>query len=193
MNCRSQHPSFWYQIRKPVLSVILALLCLALLIVYSPPSPFTESFIRLVKPALGYVGLCYAFRPFTPDPRPYDDTFSAVVGLSDGRSRTWVFPNMLDLKPGEISGHLKCLRASWHLHLWDCYCYRMSKDSELWKDAARYAARLYRNPDNPPILVSLYSEHRPISLPGTNGKEIESIGMTKTNFYKYSVQAEDLK
>jgi hypothetical protein len=193
MNRNSRQSTFWHQIRKPILTAIIAPLFLCLLIVYSPPSPFTENFSHLMKPVLGYAGLYYAFRPFTPDPRPYDETFKADVTFADGSTATWTFPNMSLLLPSELADHFRCMSTMWHLHLWDCYCYRMSKDQVLWKDAARYVARLHRNQSSLPVSVALTSVHIPIVVPGSNSTRSETERSEEKTFFEYAVSPEDLK
>ncbi len=193
MNCGSRLSTLWYQIRKPVLTAILAPFYLCLLVVYSPPSAFTESFSRLMKPVLGYCGLYYAFRPFTPDPRPYDETFKAAVTFANGTNTTWLFPNMSQLLPTDLADHFHCMSAVWHVHLWDCYCYRLSKDQVLWRDAAKYVARLHRNSFNQPVSVSLISVHIPIVVPNATAKSPAAERIEEKDFYQYTVSPEDLK
>lgn len=172
------------QVRKIVVSIVLAGYLVLGVIVYSPSSPMRDTFAQLVKPALAYFGLYYRFWPFE-EPRKYTTRFFADVVFSDGSTKTWQFP---EATRSDIRNSSNPVKAAWLQHMWDCYYYRFAQVQPLWTEAARYVARQMAGSVEP-VSVAIYEDVSPLVCDDATSE----LPTGRKKLFEYVVKLEDLQ
>lgn len=173
---------------RVVLSLGLFVYLSVLAIAASPPSPFRRFCDHIFKEPFNYWGLYNSYGVFAPDPAYYDQLFRAVVKFKDGSSKTWIFPYLRQWKDDDCQRQFKLAWEEWQ------YYFVWSKDNAvLLTDAAKYVAWLYRNPENPPVEVSIFRDFSDIVLPAIDAKPMPPLPKASERLLEYSVRAEDQK
>lgn len=139
-----------------------------------------------VKPYVLWTGLFQKWDMFAPDPSKLNNYVAATLTYRDGSRSEWEFPRMENL--GYVDKYFKE-----RYRKYACDNLRLDARSALWPDAARYIARLNTsNAANPPVEVDLVRHWSEIAPPGPNG-EAHFSPWSEYVFYRYPVQAGDLK
>jgi len=173
---------------RPVIGTVAILIYMGgILLILMPNSPLRD---RILAPVYRYflaLGLTQSYAVFTPYVATTNVILTATVTLKDGTTAVWVFPRMERLALA-ARGAKERYRKWWHDNLLQDPC------SAIRPDAARFVARQFADPANPPVLVSLQSHSRPIPPPP--GVEFDQKNMPQPEqktFFVYKVVAEDLK
>ena len=144
-----------------------------------------DRFKQTIRPYIIWSGLFRAWDMFAPDPAKVNSYVDAEVTFRDGTRQMWQLPRMNEI--GLIDRYFKERYRKYGTEY-----LRMDSHAALWPDAARYIARLYRNPGNPPVVVRLIREWSEIPAPARDG--IYRPGpWGKYAYYSYLVQPGDLQ
>lgn len=177
---------FWKKMREPIILLMLAWHFSGIVLWCSPECPLRDRLITPFVSYLNFFGLWQGWQVFEK-PRLYNGYLTALVTFSDGTQRTWNFPRMEKL--GLIEKMFKEKYRRWTN---DC----VSDESKpyLWPDAARYIARLYRDPVNQPVSVSIIRHWVWIPPPEKGlAKELPEQDDGQNVLYTGQISAEDLK
>ena len=140
---------------------------------------------RMVSPYAWRVGLFQSWDMFAPNPTHVNVFVTAEITCSDGQVRVWNFPQMQELGYSERYFKERYRKYSTEY-------LRVDSHSVLWPDAARYIARLHRNPGNPPTAVRLIRHWSEMNPPGPGGRYRPS-PWQQYMYYTYLVQPGDLE
>ena len=123
---------------------------LAAFAIWSCPLEFEirTAFVHLITPYMLWSGLWQGWDMFSPDPLRVNSHLEALVTFRDGTQATWVFPRM-----DKLSYFDRYLKERYRK--WSSSYVRLDAYSYLWADTARYVARNYYNPSNPPKEIKL--------------------------------------
>jgi hypothetical protein len=147
---------------------------------------FLTSLTRNLGRYHAIVGLQVGWNMFAPNP-PRDNSYvEAEIRYADGRQATWRFPQMQELGYGERYARERYRRFAGE-ELW------LSKNSALWREAARYIARLNNNVSNPARCVELVHYWAAIPSPQRPGAEPPSERFRREVFFYYTVDPPDLR
>ena len=176
----------WTRLREPIIFAFLLWHFSGIVLWDCPACPLRD---QLIKPFIGYLnffGLWQGWSVFEK-PRLYNGYLTAVVQFQDGSRRTWEFPRMEKL--GLVEKMFKERYRRWAND-----CVSDVNDSYLWPDAARYIARLYRRPENPPVSVSII-RHWAWILPPEKGLEVSLADRDdgQETLYQGKISMEDLQ
>jgi hypothetical protein len=138
----------------------------------------------LIRPYMLWSGLFQTWNMFAPVPKRLNAYIEASVILTDGQVQTWPFPRM------EKLGYFERYRKE----RYNKFAENLREDAKsgLWPDAARYVARLYKNPSNPPKIIVFVRYWSEIRRAAWNGFEIPEEWHQHV-FFEYDVQPEDLR
>ncbi len=142
--------SFWQNLSRPLASGFV-LLHVGLMVLWDlPSSPLKDKILgaHILKPVFWYTngtGLAHCWQMFSPLVPTGSSRFEASITFRDG-SRTQVPFQRLG-EAGFLEKWFGTLPKRWEGFL---YGYQ-----QAWPDAARYLARLYPNPANPPQTVTI--------------------------------------
>ena len=126
-------------------------------------SLLNDRFRAVIRPYIVWSGLFQAWDMFAPDPAKLNSYVQAEVWFRDGSVRLWSIPRMNEL--GYFDRYFKERYRKYATEY-----LRMDSHSALWPDAARYVARLHRDPSNPPTAVRLNRSWSEINPPGPGGR-----------------------
>ncbi len=174
-------------VRKALRTMAILAYVGAVILILLPNSPLRD---RLLSPVYRYLvafGLTQSYAVFTPYVTTNNTIVTGTVTLRDGTTAVWVFPRIEKLGLLERAQRER-YRKWWHDNLLH------DRYRSIRPDAARFVARQFTNPSNPPVLVSLQSHTQPIPPPPgePTGKKQTAKPEQKT-FYVYKVLPEDLK
>jgi hypothetical protein len=138
-----------------------------------------------VRPYLFFSGIWQSWEMFCPTPSHMNTYLDATIRLSDGGTRTWTFPRMQAY--GLVERYRMERFRKWAENI------RMDENAIAWADAARYVARRFVDPHNPPVSVSLRRHWAMIPPPDEGlGRPLPTHYESYT-FFRYTVQPEDLR
>ncbi len=142
---------------------------------------------RLLKPFWNYFlffGLEQDFSVFAPSPIQANVNFVATVTYKDGTSKIYQFPRLARIGLVE-----KLSKERWRKFLDD----NLGSDRYpfLYKDIARFVARVNNLPDNPPCAFCIYRYTGMVPLP--DSKKSNPANFAIKSLIAYEVKPEDLK
>lgn len=157
---RNQTPPGWKRI---AISVFL-LFHLAAITSWCLPinSLLIDRWKQVIRPYMLWAGLYQAWDMFAPDPVKLNSYVEAEITFDDGSTRVWSIPRMNEI--GYVDRYFKERYRKFSTEY-----LRMDSHSALWPDAARYIARVNRNPSKRPIAVRLIRYWSEINAPGPGG------------------------
>ena len=153
-----------------------------------PVSPLRAALlIRPVVNYLGFLEFSHTWGPFSPDPRFPSRHMEAEVIFKDGSIKIWYFPRMSRMSI--LERIVKMRQGIWEE--------KMQTIPAFYPDIARYIARLYANPNNPPRTVTFveYKSDTPAPIPGDYQpipKEYPHVTRLPP-FFVYKVLPEDMR
>ena len=137
------------------------------------------------SPYASALGLRQDWMMFAPNPMRVNTYIDAEITYRNGRKRIWTFPQMQQL--GYVERYSKeRYRKFANENLW------IKDDAFIWPDAARYIARLNRDPANPPQTVKLVHYRCFIPSAPRPGDQAEQERWERDVFYTYTVTPGDL-
>jgi hypothetical protein len=140
---------------------------------------------EVIAPYMLWSGLFQAWDMFAPDPAKVNGWIEGVVTLRDGKTAVWRCPRMHQL--GLMERYAKeRYRKFGNERL------RLDAHSALWPDAARYIARLFNDPANPPVSVQLVRHWTMVPPPSADGRE-QPQPVNTYAYFTYPVKQEDLR
>ena len=139
---------------------------------------------EVIRPYMLWSGLFQIWDMFAPDPLKMNSYVDAEVWFRDGSARVWSLPRMNEI--GLVERYFKERYRKFSEYL------RRDSHSVFWPDAARYIARLHRNPGNPPTAVQLIRHWSDINPPGPGG-QYQPGRWQQYLYYTYLVQPGDLE
>ncbi len=178
------------KVGRTLVSLVLAFYVLSAFIAASPPSALGKLFAKVFGRTLNRFGLYSSFALFAPYPADFNQEFQAEIKFADGTRQTWIFPHLALVKDKSVDINREFFWSEWQI-------YFMSIPSpakeRLWSDAAKYVARMHRNPANQPVSVTIYRKYNMILAPHSNSDSGE-IGPEKFDkLVEYPVELEVLK
>jgi len=139
----------------------------------------------IVRPYILWSGLFQAWDMFAPDPAKINSYVEAQVFFRDGSTQVWSVPRMNEI--GYVDRYFKERYRKFSTEY-----LRMDSHAALWPDAARYVARLYRNPSNPPVSVQLIRSWSEINPPAPDGS-YRATPLAHYAYFTYITQPGDLE
>lgn len=131
------------------------------------------------------LGLRQDWMMFAPNPMRENTFIDAEITYRSGRKSIWTFPQMQEL--GYVERYAKeRYRKFANERLW------VKDASPLWPDAARYIARLNREPSDPPQIVKLAHYRCIIPWAPPPGEEPPPDRWEREVFFTYTVKPGDL-
>jgi hypothetical protein len=176
-------PGSWKQI------AISAFLLFHMLAIASWCLPFNsvlnEKARGFIRPYMLWSGLFQIWDMFAPDPARVNSYVEAEISFRDGSTRVWSVPRMNEL--GYVDRYFKERYRKFSTEY-----LRMDSHAALWPDAARYIARVNRNPANQPTAVRLVRWWSEINPPGPHG-EYQPSRWGHFAFFTYEPRPGDLE
>lgn len=139
---------------------------------------------QAVAPYMLWSGLWQVWDMFAPDPRRTNVYLEGEVTFRNGATAVWKFPKMQD------AGFAKRYYTE-RYRKWANDELRLDANAALWPDAARYIARQYANPVNPPVVVRLVQYLSEIPPPARTGQFRLPVMWNRSIFYTHPVQPWD--
>jgi hypothetical protein len=169
--------------RRVLLSVFL-LFHLSVISVWSFPINlrFLGKIRHIIAPYMTWSGLTQGWALFAPDPQYINAYLEAEITYRDGQKKIWKFPMPQD------SGYYRRYFLE-RERKWSSDNLRLDSNAFLWPDAARYVARVNRDPKNPPVTVALVRHWSFIAPPGSGQAE----PWNQYTFFTYSVLPGDFQ
>ena len=131
------------------------------------------------------LGLRQDWMMFAPNPMRENTFIDAEITYRSGRKRIWTFPQMQELGYAERYAKERYRKFA-NERLW------VKDASFLWPDAARYIARLNREPSDPPQIVKLAHYRCIIPWAPAPGEQPEPERWEREVFFTYTVNPGDL-
>lgn len=116
-----------------------------------------EDLQKSIEPIMVFTGLWQGWDMFAPNPLTTNFDVVAEITFRDRSKKIWVFPKMERL--GLVERYQKERYRKWREQV------RLDGNVVVWRDTARWIARQFSNPENPPIHVSLTRHWTPIPEP----------------------------
>jgi hypothetical protein len=152
------------------------------------PCPFKGYMHRITRPVEIFLGLDQSWCMFCPNPRDFNFHTYALVTFKDGSTGYYEFP-----RPDHMNQLKAALRERMRKHFYDIMPW---DDFSVFRPSvARYVARCFANPKNPPTQVSLcYNGEsiKPLSQ-GIIPSNTLPAGTGRKTYFVYQVSPEDLK
>jgi hypothetical protein len=136
---------------------------------------------HVIAPYMVWSGLTQGWALFAPDPQYINVYLEAQITYRDGQKKIWKFP-----MPQDYGYYRRYFME--RERKWSSDNLRLDSNAFLWPDAARYVARVNRDPNNPPVSVALI-RHWSFIAPPRSGK---SEPWNQYTFFTYSVLPGDL-
>jgi hypothetical protein len=131
------------------------------------------------------LGLRQDWMMFAPNPMRENTFIDAEITYRSGRKSIWTFPQMPELGYAERYAKERYRKFA-NERLW------VKEASFLWPDAARYIARLNREPSDPPKIVKLAHYRCIIPWAPPPGEEPPPERWEREVFFTYTVNPGDL-
>ena len=131
------------------------------------------------------LGLRQDWMMFAPNPTRENTFIDAEITYRSGRKRIWTFPQMQELGYAERYAKERYRKFA-NERLW------VKEASFLWPDAARYIARLNREPSDPPQIVKLAHYRSIIPWAPAPGEQPAPERWEREVFFTYTVKPGDL-
>jgi hypothetical protein len=138
-----------------------------------------------LSPYATALGLRQDWMMFAPNPTRENTFIDAEITYRSGRKRIWTFPQMQELGYAERYAKERYRKFA-NERLW------VKEASFLWPDAARYIARLNREPSDPPRIVKLAHYRCIIPWAPPPGEEPPPERWEREVFFTYTVNPGDL-
>ena len=122
-----------------------------------PPSKFRGYMTEPVKDYVIQTGLWHSWDMFSPDPISVIYRVHAQIHFQDGSMDIYHLPSMEKL--GYFERYQKERYRKWRERI------RQDNFNITWDDTARYIARMYNNPTNPPRQIVLVREWDSVPAP----------------------------
>lgn len=144
--------------RKAVISVFIVF-HLSAFFVWSMPeaNQLTRAFSSLIRGYMMRTGLWHGWAMFAPNPTSVNAYIDAKVHLRNGETLLWTAPRIELAEPADRNGMERW--NQWRFAL------RLDHNAVIREDAARYVARLHRDPNNPPVRIELWRHWSLIAAP----------------------------
>ena len=154
---------------------------------YSQPFNYPlRSFVNdLTGGYMRCVGLWQHWDMFSPEPRSIRIRMDATVTLKDGSKKTWNFPQM------ERLGLFDRFRKE-RFRKWAHDNVRLDSENVTWAPTARYIARQFANPKNPPVAVEMHRHWADIPPPDLR-HAIAEVPFQHFTFYQTKIAALQLE
>jgi len=131
------------------------------------------------------LGLRQDWMMFAPNPTRENTYIDAEITYRSGRKHIWTFPQMQEL--GYVERYAKeRYRKFANERLW------VKENSMIWPDAARFIARLNRDPSDPPKIVKLAHYRCVIPWAPPPGEDPPAEHWERDVFFTYTVNPGDL-
>lgn len=158
------------------------------IVVWSQPYSYRPRFLvrDITAGYMYFFGVWQEWNMFAPEPRSVWIRMDATVTLRDGTTRTWTFPQMDRMTLWER------LRKE-RYRKWAHDGVRLDASSYLWEPTARYIARQFSDPGNPPVAVQLHRHWADIPGPTAAGNEVAQAPFHHYTFYETKIAAGALK
>jgi hypothetical protein len=114
---------------------------------------------------------------FAPHPRSIRVRMDATVTLRDGTKRTWTFPQMEQMSLPERTRKERYRK-------WANDNIRLDAQAAVWEPTARYIARQFTDPRNPPVAVQLHRHWANIPPPSEAGDAVAPQPFQSYTFYE---------
>ena len=138
-----------------------------------------------LSPYATVLGLRQDWMMFAPNPMRENTFIDAEITYRSGRKSIWTFPQMPELGYAERYAKERYRKFA-NERLW------VKEASFLWPDAARYIARLNREPSDPPKIVKLAHYRCIIPWAPPPGEEPPPDRWEREVFFTYTVNPGDL-
>jgi len=138
-----------------------------------------------LSPYASALGLRQDWMMFAPNPMRENTFIDAEITYRSGRKRIWTFPQMQELGYAERYAKERYRKFA-NERLW------VKEASFLWPDAARFVARLNREPSDPPRIVKLAHYRCIIPWAPPPGEEPPPERWEREVFFTYTVNPGDL-
>lgn len=174
--------------RRAATNAFIAFHLVAVAVFVSPGrTPLLDAAARLVQPYLAFTGLWQYWDMFAPEPAYVNFRVEARVTFRDGTSTLWLFPGP------EGKGPIAAYRME-RLRKWRD-AIRVDENEEVWPDTARWVARVFANPANPPAKIELIRRWEDVPAPASGDYQaIEPAAYAESfTFFAYDVSPEDLE
>ncbi len=150
----------------------------------SPPFLLRNILVQHVSPYILWLGLWQNWDMFAPSTYNTNSMLLADIKFQDGTHTTWEFP-----RPAQSHQYQKGRYGQWRDFI------RMDGYSLAWPDTTRFIARLHKNPQSPPSVISLIRYWEPIPPPTQDFHQPLNKKVTYSRhetFFTYQVTPEDL-
>ena len=114
-------------------------------------------FVQPIEPFMMFSGLWQGWDMFSPNPLSTNFDVEAEITFEDGSKKTWTFLEMQKL--GFFERYQKERYRKWRERI------RADDNAYAWPDTAKWIARKFNNPKNPPKEISLTRYWTPIPKP----------------------------
>jgi hypothetical protein len=152
-----------------------------------PPCALRNELVSYVEPYMQWSALFQNWAMFSPNPQSDNFHLEAEVIFADGTTATWRYPRMSEL--GTLARYQKERYRKFSEWV------RQDARRALWPDLARFVARRYANPANPPRTVALARHWAMIPLPRPGSAQPLPAGPAEAKqfiCFTYEVRSEDL-
>lgn len=126
------------------------------------------------------LGVWASWDMFAPNPRSIRVRMDAIVTLRDGTQKTWTFPQMEQLS---LFDRIRKERY----RKWAHDNIRLDTETLAWEPTARYVARQFNDPKNPPVAVQLHRHWSDILPPGETGDPAAPETFKQYMFYEMTL------
>ena len=158
------------------------------IVFWSQPFSYRPQFLvkEITAGYMRFCGIWQEWNMFAPQPRSIRIRMDSTVNLRDGTKKTWTFPQMDQMTLWE-----RCRKE--RFRKWAHDSVRVDAEARLWEPTARYIARQFADPDNPPVAVQLHRYWADIPGPTAAGGEGAEIPFSHYTFYETKIVAGALK
>lgn len=153
-----------------------------------PNCPFKSHVHPFTKVPEFFLGIDQSWRMFCPNPRGFNLHVYAIITFKNGETAYYEFPrgDKMDQLTAALRERLR--KHFYDLMPWDDF-------SVFRPSIARYLARCFNDPGNPPTEISLCYNKEDIKLLPAKmiSREKMSPGLDRKTYFVYQVMPEDLK
>jgi hypothetical protein len=148
---------------------------------------FMQSFSNTIRPYMTATGLWHGWAMFAPNPSSVNSYLEAEILFANGKKRIWTLPR-IELE--ELQNRSPMERWNqWEVNLGN------NENSVIWPDAARYIAKLHRDPSNK--LVSIQFRRYWNRIPPPSSDDFQPLNKSiryehQDLLYTYHAKSSDL-
>ncbi len=173
---------WWRKYRKIYLSLFICWNLAGAILWLTPPNDFRDRMLVAFRPYMWYLGLWQCYVVFAPRPRSFNLYLTATIWKKDGTRSEYKLPN-----PPDYNQFERMTKERYRKYVID----NLNSDDNkfLWPDAAKWIARMYYTPENPPVKVELVRHWTDVMPPGCD----TTVGESHTyKFFSYIPAPGDL-